>query len=141
MDPAAPGRRIIRLGLNYVAYVIALIFFAFIYEGKASTPITVASTLAGSGMLALEVLRGAQQSLRRTCLYALIIGLVMGEIVWVLTYLPVHTLTAGILLLLIFYLITELARQGLLESFSRRLLIEFAVVMLIGLAILLRYAP
>lgn len=141
MDPVAPGYRIVRLGLNCIAYLIALIFFALIYEDKASPLVTVASALAGSSLLALKVLHGAQQNLRLISLYALIVGLVMGEIVWVLSYLPVHTLTAGVLLLLIFYLITELAQQGLLESFSRRLLIEFAVVALIGLAILLKYAP
>ncbi|MBC8448478.1 MAG: hypothetical protein H8D78_12090, partial [Chloroflexi bacterium] len=68
-------------------------------------------------------------------------GLVMGEIVWALSYSQVNSLTAGILLLLIFYLITGLARQGLLKLLSRRILIEFAVVALIGLALLLKYTP
>jgi len=44
-------------------------------------------------------------------------------------------------LLLIFYLVTGLARQGLLGSLGRRVLIEFAAVALIGLALLLRYGP
>jgi len=70
---------------------------------------------------------------------------VMGEIVWALSYLKVHSLTAQgtlpILLLLIFYLITGLSRQGLLKLLSRRILIEFALVALIGLALLLKYGP
>jgi hypothetical protein len=65
----------------------------------------------------------------------------MGEIFWALSYLMLNSLTAGILLLFIFYLITGLARQGLLESLDRRILVEFAVVALIGLGLLLRYAP
>ena len=55
-----------------------------------------------------------------------------------LSYLKLNSLTAGIFLLLIFYLITGLARQGLLKLLNRRILIEFAVVALIGLALLLR---
>jgi hypothetical protein len=58
-----------------------------------------------------------------------------------LSYAQIHSLSAGILLLLIFYLTTGLARQALVESVNRRILIEFAAVGLIGLVLLLRYAP
>ena len=76
----------------------------------------------------------------------MIIGLVMGEIVWALSYSKMNSpsinsgqrLTAGIFLLLTFYLVTGLARQGLLKLLNRRILIEFAVVALIGLALLLK---
>ncbi|MBM4464532.1 MAG: hypothetical protein FJ014_03010 [Chloroflexi bacterium] len=141
IDPAATGSRTTRLGLNFIAYLLALALFALVHESKAPHLLIVAAALAGSSLLALDVLHGAQQSFRRTGLYALIVGLVMGEIVWALGYSQVNSLTAGILLLLIFYLITGLARQGLLKLLDRRILIEFAVVALIGLALLLRYSP
>jgi len=103
--------------------------------------LSATATLAGGGLLALDLLHGARQSLGRTSLYALIVGLVMGEIVWALNYSKVNSLTAGILLLLIFYLITGLSRQGLLGLLSRRILIEFALVALVGLLLLLKYVP
>jgi len=105
VDPAAPGYRAARLGLNVVAYLIALVLFVLVYGSS------------------------------------LIVGLVMGEIVWALNYSKVNSLTAGILLLLIFYLITGLSRQGLLGLLSRRILIEFALVALVGLVLLLKYVP
>jgi uncharacterized membrane protein (UPF0136 family) len=141
VDSATPGYRATRLGLNFIAYLLALILFALIHESKAPDLLSAVAALAGSSLLALDVLRGTQQSFRRTSLYALIVGLVMGEIFWALSYLMLNSLTAGILLLFIFYLITGLARQGLLESLDRRILVEFAVVALIGLGLLLRYAP
>ena len=140
VDPATPGYRTTRLGLNFIAYLLALVLCALIHDSKAEF-LSAAAALVGSSLLALDLLRGAQQSFRRTGLYALIVGLVMGEIFWALSYLMLNSLTAGVLLLLIFYLITGLARQGLLESLNRRILIEFAVVALIGLALLLKYAP
>jgi hypothetical protein len=145
VDPNASGYEAARLGLNFIAYLVALVLFGLIHGSKANEFFLVLAALAGSSLLALDVLRGAQQGLRRTSLYALIVGLVMGEIVWALSCSNMNSLTARgtlpILLLLIFYLITGLSRQGLLESLNRRILIEFAVVALIGLALLLKYAP
>jgi hypothetical protein len=152
VDPTVPGYRASRLGLNFIAYLIALVLFALIHESKAPALLMAAAALVGSSLLALDLLHGAQQSFRRTGLYALIVGLVMGEIVWALSYSKLnsssinseaqaHRLTAGILLLLIFYFITGLSRQGLLRLLNRRIFIEFAVVVLIGLALLLKYAP
>ncbi len=144
VDTSAPGYKTARLGLNFIAYLMALVLFALINGSKAPGLLMATAALVGSGLLALDLLHGAQQGLRQTSLYALIVGLVMGEIVWTLSYSKMNSLTARdtlpILLLLIFYLITGLARQGLLKLLSRRILVEFAVVALIGLALLLRYA-
>lgn len=141
VDPAASGYSSAQLGLNSIAYLIALVLFALIHGSQAPGLLMATAALLGSSLLALELLHGTQQSFRRTALYSLIVGLVMGEIIWALSYSTLNSPTAGILLLLVFYLITGLARQGLLKLLSRRILIEFAVVALIGLALLLRYAP
>ena len=145
VDTSAPGYRATRLGLNFIAYLIALALLALIHQSKANELLSAVAALAGSSLLALDLLYGTQQGLRRTSLYALIVGLVMGEIVWALSYSEMHSLTARgtlpILLLLIFYLMTGLARQGLLKLLNQRILIEFALVALIGLALLLKYAP
>ena len=141
VDTSAPGYRAARLGLNFIAYLLALILFALIHESQAPGLLMAAAALGGSSLLTLDLLCGVQQDLRRTGLHALIVGLVMGEIVWALSYSKMNSLTAGIFLLLVFYLITGLARQGLLKLLNRRILIEFAVVALIGLALLLKYVP
>ena len=141
VDPSAPGYRAARLGLNFIAYLLALILFALIHESRAPGLLMAAAALGGSSLLTLDLLCGVQQDLRRTGLHALIVGLVMGEIVWALSYSKMNSLTAGIFLLLVFYLITGLARQGLLKLLNRWILVEFAVVALIGLALLLKYVP
>lgn len=146
VDPTTSGYKAIRLGLNFIAYLMALVLFALIHGSKAPGLLMAIAALVGSSLLALDLLHGVQQDFRRTSLYALIVGLVMGEVVWALSYSKMnspsinsgHRLTAGILLLLIFYLITGLARQGLLKLLNRRILVEFAVVALIGLALLLK---
>ncbi|MFQ5813796.1 MAG: hypothetical protein ACE5I2_11520 [Anaerolineae bacterium] len=141
VDTSAPGYRAVRLGLNFVAYLTALVLFVLIHGSQAPGFLMAAAALVGSSLLALDLLHGIRQSLKRTGLYALIVGLVMGEIAWALSYLTLNSLTAGIFLLLLFYLITGLARQGLLKLLSRRILVEFALVALIGLVLLLKHAP
>ena len=141
VDTSAPGYKAAQLGLNFTAYLVALVLFGLIHESKANELFSVLAALAGSSLLALDLLHGAQQDLGRTSVYALIVGLVMGEIVWALGYSNMNSSTAGILLLLSFYLITGLSRQALIGLLSRRILIEFAVVALIGLALLLKYGP
>ncbi len=138
VDPSSPGHKAVRLGLNFIAYSLALVLFALIHEGQALGLFMAAAMLGGSSLLALDLLHGPHQDLRQTGLYAVIVGLVMAETVWVLSYLKLNSLTGGIFLLLVFYLLTGLARQGLLKLLNRRILVEFAAVALIGLALLLR---
>ena len=133
VDTSAPGYKAAQLGLNFTAYLVALVLFGLIHGSQTNELLSVLAALAGSSLLALDLLHGAQQGLRRTSLYALIVGLVTGEIAWALGYSNMSSSTAGILLLLIFYIATGLSRQALIGLLSRRILIEFAVVALIGL--------
>ncbi len=140
VDPTASFHNVTHLGLNFIAYLMALVLFTLIHEGADRPLLSSVAAMVGSSLLALTLLHSTEQGLRRSGLYALIVGLVMGEILWALSHLQMHSLTAGILLLLVFYLTTGLARQGLLEALNRRIVIEFAAVGLIGLALLLKFA-
>jgi hypothetical protein len=50
-------------------------------------------------------------------------------------------MTGGLILLLGFYVATGLANQQLQGRLTRRVLVEYAVVALVGLAVLLRFGP
>jgi hypothetical protein len=141
VDPADPAYRLARLGLNLTAYLTALGWFTVIYASKARSLITATATLAGGGLLALDILRDVQQSMQRIALYVFIIGLLLGESVWALNYWRGSSLTVGGLLLLLLYVTTGVAQQHLQENLNVHTLIEFAVVGAIGTIILLRYSP
>jgi len=141
VDPSDPRYNLARLGLNVAAYLIALVLFALIYRTRTRALLSATATLAGSGLLALELLRGTQQSLRRTGLHALIVGLIMGEVVWALNYWRMGSATAAMFLLLTFYVLTGLSQQAILGRFNRRVLLEFGLVALVGLALLLCFGP
>jgi hypothetical protein len=78
---------------------------------------------------------------RRVLLFAGIVGLIVGESTWALNYWQVSAWAGGLFLLLIFYVVANVAHQYLLERLSASVLVEFAVVAAIVLTIILLRAP
>ena len=141
VDPTEPGYRLARLTLNIFVYLVALGLFPLIYGSKARSLLSATTTAAVGGLLALELLRGVHHNLRLIGLYALLTGLALGEVTWALNYWTAGRLTGGLLLLLVFYLVTGLSREGLLRRLNRRVLVEFALVALVGLGLIIKYRP
>jgi hypothetical protein len=137
------GRRYLaaRLSLNAWAYLVALASFILIYSPKARSLISATGITLISTLLALEFLRSAGRGFGRTALYAAIAGLCTGEIVWAMNYWRISGVTGGLILLLGFYVFTGLANQQLQGRLTRRVLLEYGVVALVGLIVLLRFGP
>jgi len=135
----ATSRSATRLALNLLTYGVALAAFALIYHSRARSLITATATAAVSSLMALSLLQGANQPIRRTLLYATLAGLVMGQNTWALNYWRIHALAGGVLLLLFFYTIVGLAQQHLQGTLTRRVLIEFLAVAAIGVWLLLHF--
>jgi len=141
VDPTGRHYPVARLSLNAWAYLLALVVFILIYSAKARSLLSATVVTLISTLLALEFLRSAGRGFRRTALYATIAGLCTGEIVWAMNYWRVSGITGGLILLLGFYVTTGLANQKLQGRLTRRVLIEYAVVALVGLVVLLRFGP
>ena len=141
VDPTGKGYLVARLSLNAWAYLLALVIFVLIYSAKARSLISATGVMVVGTLLALEFLRSAGRGFRRTALYALIAGLSTGEIIWAMNYWRISGVTGGLILLLGFYVATGLANQQLQARLTRRVLVEYAVVALVGLAVLLRFGP
>jgi len=129
-----------RWGLNVVVYGAAIFFYALIYDLRARSLLSATGVSLVSGALALELLR-SEGGASRTWLYALVVGLIMGEVVWVLNYWGISALAGGSLLLLAFYLFAGLARQYLEGLLGRRVVVEFALIAALGVAFLIVSFP
>jgi hypothetical protein len=134
---ADPYYGLARIGLNFTAYLMALAFFIIIHRTKASSPVSYAMGVAFP--FALEILYGAERSLRRAFLYSFIVSLAIGESAWAFNYWKLGGLRRSVLLFLIFYFMSGLSRQHLLRRINRRTLVEFAIVVMAGFWIVLRY--
>lgn len=125
--------------LQAIAYLLALIYFVLIYQGRLRTLLSAPAMLTVGGLLALRLLHGLTADRRKEGVSALAIGLILGESTWALNYWPNRGIVGSVLLLLIFYVIIGLARRSLEDRLTKSVMVEYAVVATLGLAFLLRF--
>jgi hypothetical protein len=119
-----------------IGYALALALFLVIYYTRSRSALSATAVLLVSGMISLSLLRQTPERISKTWLFATIIGLIMGQITWALNYWQASTLSVGLLLLLLFYMLTGLAQQYLSQKLSLRSLWEFGGVTVIALLII-----
>jgi dipeptide/tripeptide permease len=140
VDPRDRYHSRARLGLNLVAYATALVLFTLIYGVRARSLLSASAMVLAGGLLALELLRGLKIEVTQKWIYALVTGLILGEITWALNYWWMGALPGGIFLFLVFYLVSGLAQQHLGGRLTRRVALEYGVAALLCLGLIVRYA-
>jgi hypothetical protein len=119
-----------------IGYSLALALFVIIYQTRSRGALSATMIFLVSGMIALSLLRQSPETISKTWLFAAIIGLILGQITWALNYWRASTLSVGLLLLLIFYVLTGLAQQQLLHRLSRRTVWEFGTITVVTLLVI-----
>lgn len=125
--------------LQAMAHLLALTYFVLIYQARLRTLLSAPAILVVGGLLATRLLRDLASDWRRVGVYALVIGLVLGEATWALNYWPGPSIVGGLLLFLIFYVFVGLSRRGLEDRLGPSDLLEYGAVSLLGLGLLLRF--
>jgi len=115
--------------------------FSIVYSLKVRSLFSAPAIGVAAGLLALELLRGSEADFWRTWLYAAVIGLAMGEIVWVLNYWNLAGLIGGAFLLVFFYAFTGIAQQYLWNRLNRIVIVEFAMIVVGAIALLFWLRP
>lgn len=128
LSPHHPAATRARLGLNILAYLLALLFFYLIYRTRARSLVTATEVTLVAFLIALDLLGVAETRAARVVLYAAVIGLLVGEATWALNYWRLDNWTASLLLLLFFYLAAGVAQQYLLDRLKPAVLLEFGLV-------------
>lgn len=137
LSPKAAGYPTARLALNVLAYLLTFALFAVIYQTRMRSLMTATLTLLTATLLALDLLSVADVPLLRMLPFAGIVGLIVGESTWALNYWQISPWTGGLFLLLIFYVVVNVAHQHLLEQLHASILVEFALVAVAVLALVL----
>jgi len=141
VDPVAPIYPQARLFLNVIAYTLAFVVFILIYQTRGRSLVTATTMLVTSFALALDLLWYAGAKLGQTFLLAAAVGMVLGEASWAMNYWQLSAWSAGLLLMLVFYVMTGIASQHLQGRLSRQVLFEFLVVAVVGIAVLMVFHP
>jgi len=137
VDPDAPRAGQWRLLLNVLAYGLAFALFSMIWETRIRSVITASLMAITAFLLSIDLLWSTRAILRRVLLNAAVVGLILGECAWALNYWRANAITAGLALVLIFYALSGVAVQHLLNRLTRRVLAEFGVVVLAAIVLLL----
>ncbi len=141
VDPNVLGYPRARLTLNIITYTVAFASFVLVYGTRGRSVLTAtAVTLAGIA-LALELLNTTDVGLQRAALYALPVGLLLGESAWALNYWRLSSWAGGMILLLLMYTAVGITQQHLLGKLTRRTLLEFGLVGIVALAFIMRLNP
>jgi Protein of unknown function (DUF5656) len=138
IDPEGPAAGRSRLLLNALGYVLVVLLFGLIWNTRARSLISASLTFLVVFALAFDLLWTSRASTGRVVLLSVAIGIVMAEGNWAINYWNTSVFVAAIAQLLAFYELVGLAGQYLLDRLSRRVLIEFAVVMTVAVLLLLR---
>lgn len=133
--------RLARVALNVATYAAAFALYAAIYGLQVRSLVSATAVLAVTFPLALELLRGTEEQLSTTWLYAAIIAVVCGELTWALNRWGLTGLAGGGLLLIVFYTFSGVVQQQLAGRLNRRVVLEFATIGLIGTIIIWLSSP
>lgn len=138
--------RLSRVALNFITYAVVLLLFLIVYQSRARSILSGTVTAAIGALLTIELLRGAESTaqsvtLRQVLTYGLLCGLVLGEATWALNYWQLPSLTAGFLMLLMFYLLVGLAQQGIGGAWRRTVALEFLAIGAVGCLLIWQFAP
>jgi hypothetical protein len=138
--PNAGNYAVARLTVTALSYLIAFGLFTLIYSARERSIISASTTMLVAFALSLDLLGPHIIGLGRAALFSLIISWLVGQCTWAMNYWNVSNLSAGVLLLTVFYVAVGLVQQHFQEKLTRNILIEFAVVVLIAVAVALRLA-
>ena len=141
VSPDAPSYAAARLALNVLAYLLGFVLFVLIYQTRTRSLVTATLTLVTATLLGLDLLSVADVPMRRMLPFSIIVGLIIGESTWALNYWQTSTWVGGLLLLLIFYVATNVAHQHLLQRLSMSTLFEFSAVTIAVLLVILLRGP
>ena len=135
VDPDDPAYRLASLGLTALTFIVALALFAWVRFTGTRAALSATFTAAMAGLLSLRLFMLNGGALSRSAMCAGIVGLVVGEAMWALNYWRVTPTGAGLLLLVLFYVLHGLLGQHLIGQLTRRTIIEYAAVGAIGAGI------
>jgi hypothetical protein len=133
-----------RLGLRLSTLPLAVLLFTSVYRTRLRSLVTATSVALIAFLLAFSVLHHSEQTKRshgRTLLYSGIIGLVLGETTWALNYCQANALSVGVLLMVLFYVLTGIVREYIRTGIRGQAIVEFLIVAAVGIWIVVRFGP
>lgn len=137
VDPADRERPIVRWGERALIFLVAFLLFSRIYDLRARALLSGTAVFVVGALLAARYLWFDAGRVREALLYGATIGLLLGLFTWAVNYWSLSAMQGGLLLLLLFYTLIGLIQQSLAGLFSRQVVVEYGIVLLVGVLIVI----
>lgn len=135
VDPESRARPVVRWGERALIYVVAFLLFSRIYDLHVRALLSSPAVFGLATLLAARYLWFEAGSARQAFVYGGTAGLLLGLFTWAVNYWRLTAMQGGLLLLLGFYALVGLIQGNLAGRFGRPLLLEYGIVLLVGLLI------
>ncbi|HSG17814.1 MAG TPA: hypothetical protein VLE70_16030 [Anaerolineae bacterium] len=137
VDPEDRGRTAVRWGERALIYLVAFLLYSRIYDLRVRALLSGTAIFAASSLLAARYLWFEAGRARDAFLYGASAGLLLGLMSWAVNYWSLTAMQGGLLLLVVFYGLVGLIQQSVVGRFSRQAVLEYGIVLLIGLLIVI----
>ena len=138
---SAGSRRGAEFVVSLAVFVSAFALFGLLYQAR-DAGIVVALIAGGlAALLATVPLRRAIADDARTAYYCGVVGLIVGQVAWALTYWTTAGIVGGAFLLLLFYVLVGISEAVLDRSFGRPRARGYGVVGACGLVLIVGVGP
>jgi hypothetical protein len=135
VDPDSRQRAVVRWGERALIYVVAFLLFSRVYDLRVRALLGSTAVLAVGTLLAARFLWFETGSARQAFVYGGTTGLLLALLNWAVNYWSLSAMQGGLLLLVVFYVLVGLIQQSLRGRFDRQVVLEYSVVLLVGLLI------
>lgn len=129
------ARSIGRLPTAGAAYFVAFALFSLTYSLELDRVQATAAIGLVAALLTIEVLREGDVDPLRMLLYAAVTGVVVGELRWVLHFLPLDGELGALTLVLALYFATGLMHAHLTRQLGLMVVLEYTAVVAAGLTL------
>lgn len=118
-------------------HIVAFVALAMVYINKMRSIFSASMVLVIAVLLLLQVTDGEDALFARRLVYALVGGIMLGQVTWVLNYWKATGWTGGAVLLIFFYFAAGLMSAHLRRGVETHDIVEYSGVGLIAFAIVL----
>ena len=116
------------IGLALLTHAGAFFLLTMIYSNKWRSMYSATAIALATMLMLLQLTDGEDLAWLRRLLYALVGGLLLGQMTWVLNYWAATGWTGGALLLVCFYVIAGVTLHFIRGKLGRREVVEYLVV-------------
>jgi len=138
----APPRylKLARLWSEWISYALMLAYAIFMAQARIAPLLIIGTLSLLASLLSGSIFKLHAPAGQKTRIFALAVGLGLGQITWVLQLWSLSEIGAGLLTTLLFYTLCGLVTNHLQHKLSKLVLIEYGLVLAIGLWIMIQFA-